>query len=121
MSNSEILSLVFELKDNIMSSEFYITLKEKEKQMMDDEECFKLLNLYQSVQEEYNNAKRFENYGGKVEETQQKLSQVKKKVNDNPLVIEYNMAYKKLVKELEKIQDTLFDGIIVKKRKVEIE
>lgn len=121
MSNSDILSVVFELKDNIMNSDFYVALKEKEKQMMDDSECFKLLNLYQSVQEEYNNAKRFENYGGKVVETQLKLSQVKKKVSDNPLVVEYNMAYKNLVKELEKIQDILFDGIIFKKKKIEIE
>ena len=121
MNNSEILGLVFELKDSIINSDLYKLLKEKEKNMINDEECFKLLNLYQSVQEEYNNAKRFEKYGGKVEETQKKLSEIKSKVNENALVIEYNAAYKNLLKELDEIQNILFKDIIATKRKIIIE
>lgn len=121
MNNSEILGLVFELKESIVNGDLYISLKEKEKNMINDEDCFKLLNLYQSVQEEYNNAKRFENYGGKVAEAQKKLGEIKKKVHENPLVIEYNAAYKKLIRELDEIQSILFKDIIATKRKIIIE
>lgn len=121
MSDSKILGLVFELKENIINSESYKCLKKKEQNMINDEECFQLLNLYQSIQEDYNEAKRFENYGGKVEETQKKLSEVKKKVNDHPLVTEYNLAYKHLLKELDEIQTILFKDIITTKRKIVIE
>ena len=63
MNNSEILAKVFQLKDMIVENELYKDLKIKEKEMMDNDECFNLLCLYQNVQSKYNEAKRFENFG----------------------------------------------------------
>ena len=57
--------------------------------MINDEDCFSLLNAYQLAQDKYNEAKRFEKYGGKVEEAQKELSEIKKVVNENKFVKEY--------------------------------
>ena len=121
MENSDILAMTFELREKIMNSDLYRDLKEKEKNMIDDKECFRLLNDYQAAQDRYNEAKRFEKYGGKVEETQKQLSEMKKKVNEHKLVKEYNLAYKKMKKELNEIETIIFMDIIKNKKRIEIE
>ncbi len=121
MNNSDILVLTYELKDKIKESSFYLDLKEKEKSMLEDDECFKLLSEYQKVQEEYNEAKRFEKYGGKVEERLKELSEIKYRVDENELVKAYNLAYKTMVKELKKIEKIVFKDIIEERRKLVIE
>ena len=88
--NSDILAKTFELKEMLVNSDTYMQLKECEKNMLDDKECFTLLNAYQLAQGKYNDAKRFEKYGGKVEEAQKELSELKLKVDENQLVKAYN-------------------------------
>lgn len=119
--NSEILAKAFELKEKMINSDIYKELKNKEKNMLDDKECFALLNAYQLAQDKYNEAKRFEKYGGKVEETQKELSEVKKKVYENKYVKEYNFAYKKMLKELNEIEKIIFKDIIREKKVINIE
>lgn len=121
MENSEILKLTLELKERIVSSESYINLKEKEKKMMENDECCKLLHLYQSVQSEYNEAKRFEKYGSKVDEVLKRLSEIKYKVDENVFVKEYNEAYKQMNKELKKIEEVIFKDIVSKRKEINLE
>lgn len=119
--NSEILAKVFELKEKMINSDIYKELKNKERKMIDDRECFALLNAYQLSQDKYNEAKRFEKYGGRVKEAQKELSEVKKKVYENVYVKEYNCAYKQMLKELNEIERIIFKDIIKEKKVIDIE
>ena len=121
MNNSDILSKVFDLKDQIVNSELYIELKDKEKKMLEDEECSKLLYLYQDAQSKYNEAKRFENYGSDLGKASKELSDIKVKVEENKFVKEYNECYKKMKKELKKIEKILFKDIVKERKEIEIE
>ena len=121
MSNSEILAKTFELKEKICSSELYKDMKEKEKKMLENEECFKLLCKYQATQSKYNEAKRFEKYGGNVSEASKEFSEIKYMVDENKFVKEYNEAYKKMKKELKRIENIVFQDIIKERKEIEIE
>ena len=88
--------LALELNEKIKESKEYKEVKEKEKKMLDDEQTFKLLIKYQKLQEEYNDALRFSDYGSNVESIRKELAAVKYEVDTNPLVVEYNDSYKVL-------------------------
>lgn len=89
--------------------------------MIEDEECFRLLMEYQNSQSRYNEAKRFEKYGGDILNAQKKLSDVKFLVDENVLVKEYNQVYKEFVMRIRKIENILFKDIIKEKLVVDIE
>ena len=120
MENTEILALAYELKEKIENSELYKNLKNNEKAMVEDEECFKLLYLYQNLQNEYNEAKRFEKYGSDVEGVQKRLFEIKYKVDENELVKKYNESYKLMRKELKNIEKIMFKDIIKERKEIDI-
>lgn len=120
MCNSEIISMAYELKDRILDSELYKRLKESEKKMLEDEKCSALLQQYQHIKDEYDNAKRFEKYGGNVEFFQKKLSEIKYKVDENEFVKEYNLIFKKMQSELSEIENIIFKDIIKEKRVISL-
>ncbi len=117
---SEILKETFELKDKILNSAEYKTLKEKENKMMNDKECILLLNKFERAKEEYNNAKRFENYGSDVVSAQKLLSSVKTELDNNELVKEYNEAFKHMKKIIKNIEGAIFEGIIKSKTAIDL-
>lgn len=121
LNNGEILLLTYDLKDSILSSDLYKDLKEKEKKMLDDEECFKLLCSFQTLKHEYEEAKRFEKYSSDVKSIQSKLSQLKIEIDNNKLVKEYNCAYKVMKRELKKLENIIFDGVFKKRKAINIE
>ena len=121
MNNSDILSKVFDLKEQIINSDLFVELKDKEKKMLEDEECSKLLISYQNIQSEYNEAKRFEKYGSDIQTVSKKLSDIKIKVEENKFVKEYNECYKKMKKELKRIENILFKDIVKDRKEIEIE
>lgn len=121
MNNSDILSLTFDLRDLLLNSELYKDLKNKEKMMMENEECSTLLYEFQKVQEEYKEAKRFEKYGSNVTYYQKKLSELKYNLDENQLVKNYTLAYKKMSLKLKEIENNIFKDIIKEKAKINIE
>lgn len=121
MNNSEILSLTYDLKDKIIESDLYKNLKEKEKEMLEDEECMKLLISFENIKEEYEQAKRFEKYGSNLVSVQKRLSEIKFKVDENERVKAYNLAYKRLKKKLKEIEKMVFQDIIPQKKEIIIE
>ena len=121
MNNSEILALTFRLKEEIMSSELYKDLKNKEKKMLEDENCSNLLYLYQEAQNKYNEAKRFEKYGSDVSKASKELSEIKQKVYENDLIKAYNDSFKKMNKELKRLEKIIFKDIIKERKEIEIE
>ena len=121
MSNSDILALVYELKDKLLNSELYKDMKIKEERLFLDEECARLLSCFQQLKEEYKETKRFEKYGSNVENIQKRLSEVKCQLDENLLVKEYNEAYKKMKLTLKELENCLFQDIIEEKKEIEIE
>ena len=121
MNNSDILALAYDLKDKIIESDLYKDLKDKEKKMLEDEECSKLLSAFQIAKDEYKEAKRFEKYGSNVEIVQKRISELKYELDENELVKEYNLAYKRMKKKLKEIGKNIFKDIIEEKREIKIE
>ena len=121
MSNSDILSLVSELKDQLLSSDLYKEMKSKEERMFLDKECARLLSCFQQLKDEYKEAKRFEKYGSNVEDVQKRLSEIKYQLDENPLVKDYNEAYKRMKMVLKDLERSLFKDIIEEKKEIEIE
>ena len=121
MGNSDILSLVYELKDQLLNSDLYKDMKSKEERMFLDKECARLLSCFQQLKDEYREAKRFEKYGSNVEKVQKRLSEVKYQLDENTLVKEYNEAYKKMKVALKDLERNLFKDIIEDKKEIEIE
>lgn len=118
---NNILELTFELKDIILESEVYKELVNSERKMLEDKDCFSLLNEYDKVKDEYNEAKRFEKYGCDVASVQKKLSEIKYKVDENKFVKDYIRCYKNLKKQLKIIEKILFKDIIGEKKEMYIE
>jgi len=121
MENSKIIAKVFALKEEIVNSDLYKDLKNRERKMLEDEDCFKLLHLYQEAQSKYNEAKRFEKYGSDLAKVSKELSEIKCKVNENKLVKEYNEAFKTMKKQLKKIEKIIFKDIIRERKEIELE
>ena len=120
MNNSDIIAKTFELKDKLVNSDLYIDLKKKEQDMLNNEECFKLLNSYQEAQTRYNDAKRFEKYGGDVASASKELSDIKCLVENNELVKAYNESYNNLRKELKRIEKILFKDVLKERKEIDI-
>ena len=112
MQQQDIFALAYELQSEIVNSDLYKEVKEKENKMLGDQATFMLLNKYQTAQEEYNEALRFKDYGGNVKEKQLEMYKIKLEVDANPLVRSYNEAYKRLSDLLDKIEKTIFKGLI---------
>lgn len=121
MSNSDILSLTFELREKIVNSEIYKELKKSEKEMLEDKECSLLLSEFEKAKEEYNQAKRFEKYGSNVESASKRLSEIKYIVDQNKFVKEYNKAYKEMKKQLKEIEKIILKDIVKEKKEITIE
>lgn len=121
MSNSDILSLTFELREKILNSEVYKELKKRENEMLEDKECSLLLSEFEKAKEEYNQAKRFEKYGSDVNLASKKLSEIKYSVDENKFVKEYNKAYKKMKKQLKEIEKIVLKDIVKEKKEIVIE
>ena len=114
MMDTEILGLTYELKEMLLNSKEYKLVKEKERLM--EENCGMLLIKYNNLVDEYNNAVRFEKYGGDVEGTRKRDFDCKLELDQNEYVKEYNKADKDMNKLLLSLQDIIFDGIIENKR-----
>ena len=113
MYATEILTKVFALKEMLINSSEYKLVKEKEEEM--EEKCSFLLLEYNRLFEEYNEALRFEKYGGDVNGSRVKLHEVKKLLDDNHYVKKYRNAYKNIDKLLKELEEIIFKGIIDKK------
>jgi cell fate (sporulation/competence/biofilm development) regulator YlbF (YheA/YmcA/DUF963 family) len=121
MNNCDILALSYCLKDELLNSELYKNLKEKEQIMLEDKDCSMLLCAFQQLKNEYNEAKRFEKYGSDIDGVQKRLSELKYKLDENKLVRDYNLAYKEMRKKLKQIEKIVFKDIIKERKEIEIE
>lgn len=101
----EIFKLAYDIHDLLQNSNEYKVLKEKEKIMEDDQTLLPLFALYKKSQEDYVNNKQ--------ESSLKKIKDLKIELETNPLVKEYNIAYKKYLELLDNITSVAFDGLII--------
>lgn len=120
-SSTDILVLTYELKDKIINCNLYKELKEKEKEMIKNDRCRLLFNKFQRAQDEYNDAKRFQNYGSNLNEIGTRLSLVKQEVYNNEFIKEYNHLYSEMRKTLANIEKIIFKDIIKENKRIIIE
>ncbi len=108
----EELEWALKIKDDIKNSSLYQDLKNKEKEMLEDETTFVLLNKYQEKQEEYNQALKYEKYGSNPKKIRKELADLKLEVDRNDFVKKYKESYQKMTSLLKKINETILGGII---------
>lgn len=100
------------INELIKKNQKYLTLKEREKVMLDDKDTFKLLVDYQKKQDEYNEALKYKDYGSNPGKVQKELADIKYLVDTNELVKNYNLAYKELIELLNQVNETILEGVI---------
>lgn len=109
---NETYQAIIDLKENIKSSEAYITLLEKEKVMENNEEVISLAYQVDIASSEYSEIlKHFKEGSHEEKEARHKLYVAKKALDEHPLVKDYLAAYQRLRIMLEEINDILFKDI----------
>lgn len=96
----EIYTLAFKLHDLLLDSKEYLKLKEKEKLMLDDKKTNKLIQKYHELEVLYNENKSSNNLT--------LLHQIKLELDLNPLVKDYQKAYKEYQILIGQITDLVF-------------
>lgn len=98
----KIQELAFQLHDKLLNSDEYNLMKEKEKNMLDNQESSFLLKLYNDAMLEYG--------ANKTQENLKKMHLAKLKMDENSLVAEYKAAYKNYQILVGHITEIVFEG-----------
>lgn len=115
MDRQDILLDTYDLKEDLNNSKLYKIMIEKEKEMLEDQDTFVLLNKYQKAKDEYEQSLRFKEYDETYKVKQKQLYEIKILVDTNEFVKQYNKAYKEFSLLLKKIEKEIFKDIIEKK------
>lgn len=102
----KVLEKAYQLHDLLFKSESYRKLKEKEKEMVEDEALKPLFLSYHNAQEQYVTEKSEQNLA--------RLHAIKLQIDSHPKVIAYQQSYKEYQILLGNITDIAFDGLIEK-------
>ncbi len=106
----ELIEKTYALKESLDHDERLLLLKEKEREMEENEEVMLLSYYFQRAQDEYNDALRhFKEESEEVKKAQKILFEKKKALDEHPLVQAYLKAYKDVREVYEEIQQTLFE------------
>ncbi len=97
------------LKDEMEKDERVINLKKAEKAMENCEDVMRLSYAFSCAQDEYNDIlKHFEIDSAEAKKYQKKLFEVKRKLDEHPLVKNYLQHYQKVRLMYEDIQESVF-------------
>jgi cell fate (sporulation/competence/biofilm development) regulator YmcA (YheA/YmcA/DUF963 family) len=105
----KLLNAVNNLKDALNNTSEVKHLNELDKKINEDEELGKLFKLFREKEEELNNHLKTHNeFEKSTKGLKQELSKIKYQIDINPLVKEYNTAYREVNKLYAKIDKELF-------------
>lgn len=96
----KIYEIAFALHELLIKSEQYLTLKEKEKEMLSDCFCVDIINKYHNCEEKYQQNKSASNL--------KDLHEVKLIMDETDLIIQYKKAYKEYQILIGEITDLVF-------------
>lgn len=115
--NDSLLNSLSKLHESIENDPRILRLNELDEKMNNDEEVMKLAYRKNVAITEYEDALRFFKDGSpEVQAAQKKLHEAKLNLDLNPLVQEYNKAFKEVQLMYQKINGTLFDKFAPEKR-----
>ena len=106
--NNKLLELEDKLINELNNLPSREVLKEIENKIMEDEECRKLIDIFQCAQDDYNFY--IKSFGEKHEFTinaQKKLYEAKLNMDTNPLITEYNKTLRDINEPLRYIEFNL--------------
>ncbi|MEA4822061.1 MAG: YlbF family regulator [Erysipelotrichales bacterium] len=110
IEKNDIIEKTYELRKVIKNNQIVKNTKELEKKMLEDEKVIKLIMKFQTAQEDYNNALRFNDTN--IGLYSKKLANIKEELYEFPSVIEYLISYKKSQKYLKDITNELFSNLV---------
>lgn len=111
---NETYQATLELKEKIKTSEEYLDLLKKEKEMESNQEVMALAYQVDQCSSFYSDVlSHFPEDSIEVKEARQKLYFAKKALDEHPLVEAYLKAYQKVRLILEEVNDILFKDISI--------
>ena len=115
--NDTLLDSLNRLRESLENDPRVLKLNKLDEKMNSDEEVMKLAYRKNVAINEYEDALRFFKEDSKeVQEAQKKIHQAKLNLDLNPLVQEYNKAFKEVQEMYQKINEALFDKFAPEKR-----
>ena len=113
--NNSLYEEVYKLRDQMKSDPRFLTLKEMDEKLNNDEEVMKLAYQKEMAIIEYEDA--LNHYGknsAEVKKAQQNLAKCKLNLDNHPLVKEYYLALQKVREMDRKVNEKLFDDFNMK-------
>lgn len=110
IEKNDIIEKTYELRKVIKNNQIVKNTKELEKKMLEDKKVIKLIMKFQTAQEDYNNALRFNDTN--IGLYSKKLAKIKEELYEFPSVKEYLISYKKSQKYLKDITNELFSNLV---------
>lgn len=118
--NEAILNKVLSLKECLKNDERIIILNDLEKRLENDESVIALAYKKDMATTMYEDAlKHYKSDSEEVSIAQKNLYEAKKKLDENPLVKQYNKAYKEVWLLYKYINKEIFDDFLDNKNKEE--
>ena len=115
--NDSLLASLTKLHESIENDPRILRLNELDEKMNNDEEVMKLAYRKNVAINEYEDALRFFKDGSpEVSAAQKKLHEAKLNLDLNPLVQEYNKAFREVQEMYQEINKALFDRFAPEKR-----
>ena len=113
--NNSLYEEVYKLRDQMKSDPRFLTLKEMDKKLNNNEEVMKLAYQKEMAIVEYEDA--LNHYGknsAELKKAQQNLAKCKLNLDNHPLVKEYYLALQKVREMDRKVNEKLFDDFNMK-------
>ena len=106
MELNEVINDAYKIHDQLEDTIEHIQLKKIEEQMLSDTTLSSIFLRYRQLQEQYTNLK--------TEDLLQKMHQLKIKIDQNPIVIEYQKKFKLFEQKVNEIKNIIFADLINK-------
>ena len=113
--NNSLYEEVYKLRDQMKSDQRFLTLKEMDEKLNNNEEVMKLAYQKEMAIVEYEDA--LNHYGknsAELKKAQQNLAKCKLNLDNHPLVKEYYLALQKVREMDRKVNEKLFDDFNIK-------
>ena len=113
--NNSLYEEVYKLRDQMKSDQRFLTLKEMDEKLNNNEEVMKLAYQKEMAIVEYEDA--LNHYGknsAELKKAQQNLAKCKLNLDNHPLVKEYYLALQKVREMDRKVNEKLFDDFNMK-------
>ncbi len=107
----EVLTLAYELVDEIKSSDTYLAFKRVDRLVRESTEVQELSKTFKEAEEKYNDAKKYGKHHPDLKKRQKAFREAKKSLYEHPLVKKHKETERALQTMLDEIGDTLAKSV----------